>query len=443
MKTANLPIERYLEERKTILEDELKAFLSIPSISTDSKFHSAVRDAAKFVKENLIVAGVSKAEILETEGLPIVYAEKFIHKDLPTILIYGHYDVQPPGPSEEWETPPFEPTIRDGKIFARGACDDKAQMMIPIKAFEYSNQTGDLAYNLKFLFEGEEEVGSRSLLPFIQANRELLGADAALIVDTFLHDVETPAIIYGVKGAILVEISLQGADEDKHSGMDSGIVKNTAEELAFLLTSFKEENGKARIDKFYDGMQAPTEQDFTHLQNLARVNQQEESKAKRQGFMPSLEINGMTSGYTGEGVKTIIPARASAKISIRTVPGQNSTVIVEELKKHLTTQLRDSSFTLTIETSIPCEPAVMDTSHWVFQAAEKACEKEFNNAIVYKRIGGSIPVVGFLTEALNTPSLLLGFGLESDSIHAPNEHYHLTNYYRGIRTLTHFLSHQD
>ncbi|NRA11830.1 MAG: dipeptidase [Crocinitomicaceae bacterium] len=439
MNTLITGIEEYIEDNKSLFKEELIEFLSIPSISADSVYHQFVGEAAEFVKGNLLDSGVENVKVYQTEGLPLVYGEKFVDPEMKTILIYGHFDVQPADPLGEWETAPFSPSIKDGKIYARGACDDKAQMMIPIKAVQYLIKSEELGFNLKFLFEGEEEVGSVSLNTFICQNKELLKADVSLIVDTFLHDSDTPAIIYGVKGAILVDIEVQGASEDAHSGLYGGVVKNTAEELTRLIASLKDAEGSVLIDKFYDNVQAPSQEEVLNMQEISIRDGVDIKSLEIQAMMPTLEVNGIISGYTGEGVKTIIPSKASAKISIRTVPGQSSETIIEDLKKHLNEVCRTNDFSLEIKASIGCSSAVMDLDHWIFKKAGEACNQEFLNPIVYERMGGSIPVVGFLNVELGVPSLLLGFGLESDNIHAPNEHYHLSNYYRGIKTITHLL----
>lgn len=417
---------------------ELVDFLKIPSVSTNSENHVHVREAAQFVCNKLNEAGADHAIVMETLGLPIVYGEKLINQDAPTLLIYGHFDVQPADPIELWDSNPFDPQIRDGKIFARGACDDKAQMMIPIKAFELLNQHEELGYNLKFLFEGEEEVGSKSLLPFIQEHKELLAADATLIVDTFLKDKDTPAVIYGVKGAIMVEIEITGSDKDVHSGLMGGVTPNPADELSKLLASLKGESGIILIDGFYDTILPPTQKDLSHFKNTI-IETDDVNSAKTQAFAPTLEINGINSGYSGEGFKTIIPSKASAKLSIRTVQGQDPDKIKESLLNHFNHLLSKNKFKMTVDIVIGCSSALMNTDHWIFQKAEQACEETFDNPIEYQRMGGSIPVVGFIQDELKIPSLLLGFGLESDQIHSPNEHYHLSNYYRGVETIMYLL----
>ena len=433
-----ITITDFIKENEHAIQQELIDFLTIPSISTDSSHAKDVRQAAEFVKTTLEKAGAEKAQVMETGGLPIVYGEKMINDSLPTILIYGHYDVQPADPIELWDTDPFTPVIKNGKIYARGACDDKAQMMIPIKAFEFLCKTHELKYNLKFLFEGEEEVGSVSLSSFIQSNATMLKADAALIVDTFLFNEDTPAIVYGVKGAVMLEMEITGPAKDMHSGLYGGIIKNPADEISRLLASLKDDNGKISINGFYDGIIQPSPSDQQHLNNWANLSGNL-AELQIQAYEPTLEINGITSGYSGEGAKTIIPSKASAKVSIRLVPGQSPGQIVDLFKTHMSERLRSSDFKMIISQSVGCTATVMDTDHWMFSHAKKACQQTFRNEIVFQRMGGSIPVVGFLQNHLSIPSLLIGFGLESDNIHSPNEHYHLSNYYRGIETLTHFL----
>jgi acetylornithine deacetylase/succinyl-diaminopimelate desuccinylase-like protein len=431
-------ISNVIKDQENELQDELIEFLSIPSISSDSAHKEDVRNAAKFVQDQLVKAGVDSAELMETAGLPVVYAERYIDSVLPTLLVYGHFDVQPADPIELWHSDPFEPVIKEGKIYARGACDDKAQMMIPIKAFELLNQRKDLGYNLKFLFEGEEEIGSVSLSQFIKENSVLLHSDVAIIVDTFQFDSETPAIVYGVKGAIMLNLEIQGPEQDMHSGLYGGIVKNPADELARIIASFKDDNGKILIEGFYKNLTSPSSSDLRHLEKWAEKSGGLE-ELKIQAYVPTLEVNGMRSGYGGAGGKTIIPAKASAKISMRIVPGQTSKEVFELFKAHVTKVLRSDHFELTIEQLAGFEAAVMETEHWIFEKAKQACTRTYEADIVFQRMGGSIPVVGFFKELLGIQSLLIGFGLESDNIHAPNEHYHLSNYYRGIETLTHLL----
>jgi acetylornithine deacetylase/succinyl-diaminopimelate desuccinylase-like protein len=434
-----LSISDYINKNKLNFESELIQFLSIPSVSTDPTRSSKVLEAATFVKNTLQSAGADKVEIMETNGLPVVYGERFIQPNYPTLLIYGHYDVQPEDPIELWNTDPFKPEVIDGKIYARGACDDKAQMMIPIKAFEFLNQTKQQKYNIKFLFEGEEEIGSVSLQAFISENKSLLKADIALIVDTFLYDKNTPAIVYGVKGAAMMDIEVNGPEKDTHSGLYSGIVKNPAEELSKILGSIKDKNGKILIKGFYNDINPPSEADKKHLIEWASISKQDLNKLEIQAYEPTLEINGINSGYNGEGIKTIIPAKASAKISIRTVAGQDPNKLLAFLESHIKKQLRKEDFTLVIHSKVGCSAAVMDMSHRIFKVAEKACELNFENTVIYQRMGGSIPIVGFLQDELSLTSLLIGFGLESDNIHAPNEHYHLNNYYTGIKTISEIL----
>ncbi|MDG2227612.1 MAG: M20/M25/M40 family metallo-hydrolase, partial [Flavobacteriales bacterium] len=374
-----LSISDYINKNKLNFESELIQFLSIPSVSADPKRSSKVLEAATFVKNTLQSAGADKVEVMETNGLPIVYGESFIQQNYPTLLIYGHYDVQPEDPIELWNTDPFKPKVIDGKIYARGACDDKAQMMIPIKAFEFLNQTKQQKYNIKFLFEGEEEIGSVSLQAFISENKRLLDADIALIVDTFLYNRNTPVIVYGVKGAAMMDIEIYGPEKDIHSGLYSGIVKNPAEELSKILGSIKDKNGKILIKGFYNDITPPSLADIKKIKEWASISKQDLNNLQIQSYEPTLEINGINSGYNGEGVKTIIPAMASAKISIRTAAGQNPNKLLAFLDSHIRKQLRKKDFTLVIHSQVGCSAAVMDISHRIFKVAEKACELNFKN----------------------------------------------------------------
>ena len=434
-----LTISDFIKDNKTNLNQELIDFLSIPSVSTDSTKHKHVRSAADFVRKSLKNAGADEVEIIETDGLPVVFGEKTISSSYPTLLIYGHYDVQPADSLELWESDPFTPIIKEDKIFARGACDDKAQMMIPIKAFEFLNKQEAQKFNLKFLFEGEEEVGSISLNKFINENKEKLNADCSLIIDTFLFDKSTPAIVYGTKGAIMMDLAIQGPEKDMHSGLYGGLVKNPIDEISRIISSFKDKEGKVLINGFYQGITPPSSTDLKHLSNWASVSNKDPDILKIQAYTPTLEFNGIQSGYNGEGAKTIIPAYATTKLSIRTVAGQNPDQIVQNIKNHLEREVQDKHFTISLKHKISCSAAVMSTEQKIFNLAEKAYSHCFQNKVIYQRMGGSIPVVGFFQNELNLTSVLMGFGLESDNIHAPNEHYHLSNYYKGIETIANFL----
>jgi len=428
-------IKKHLSLNKEKFILELKEFLEIKSISTDLNYRKEVLKASKFVEKKLISSGVENVKIIPTEGIPVVYGEKIIDPILPTLLVYGHFDVQPADPIELWENDPFKPEIKNGKIFARGACDDKAQMLIPIKAFEFLNQSNELHCNLKFLFEGEEEVGSTSLKKFIEDHKNLLKADATLIVDTFMQDEDTPAIIYGLKGITLFELEIEGPKKDMHSGIYSGIYKNPIDELSRLISLMKDTSGNILIPNFYNGVVPPNHEDLLNIQKCAELDKANEKMLLRQWFKPSLDINGINGGYNGEGAKTIIPSLATAKISCRLVNGQSPQQIINLIKRFITNNIsKECSFKF--KSRVGCSAVSMTINHSIFMAAELACSQNFINKPVYKKIGGSIPVVNFIDEILGIPCVLLGFGLESDNIHSPNEHFSLANYFKGIKTIT-------
>lgn len=422
-----------LNQEKLILE--LKDFLRIKSISTDFSYREEVIKAAKFVENRLIESGAENVKILPTEGIPVVYGEKIIDPYLPTLLVYGHFDVQPADPIALWDNDPFEPTIKNGKVYARGACDDKGQMLIPIKAFEFLNQNQELHCNLKFLFEGEEEIGSTSLKSFIEQHKLLLKADATLIVDTFMQDKNTPAIIYGLKGVALLEMEIKGPKKDMHSGIYSGICKSPIDELCRLISLMKDEEGNILIPEFYDGVVQPNHEDKMNIETCAKLENSDKKTLLKQWFKPSLDINGINGGYNGEGAKTIIPSLATTKISCRLIDGQSPEQIIDLINRFIAQNI-STECSFKIKSRVGCSAVSMNINHTIFNAAELACASNFGHQPVYKKIGGSIPVVNFIDEILGIPCLLLGFGLESDNIHSPNEHFNLTNYFKGIETIT-------
>jgi acetylornithine deacetylase/succinyl-diaminopimelate desuccinylase-like protein len=441
-------IKKYVESNKQRFLDELFELLRFPSVSADPKYKADVLRTAEFVAQKLTDAGADKVEICETAGYPIVYGEKIIDPALPTVLIYGHYDVQPADPIELWKTPPFEPTIREGKIYARGACDDKGQFYMHVKAFELMMQTNTLTCNVKFMIEGEEEVGSANLGIFVKANVERLKADVVLISDTSMISMESPSIETGLRGLAYMEVEVVGPNRDLHSGVYGGAVANPATILSKMIASLHDENNHITIPAFYDKVVELTEAEKTAL-NAAPFDLEEYktdldvasewgekgySTLERTGTRPTLEVNGIWSGYTGEGAKTVLPSKANAKISMRLVPNQSSEEIAEIFTKHFES-IAPSSVKVKVTAHHGGEPVVTPTDSVAYRAAEQAIIESFGKSPIPTRGGGSIPIVALFESELGIKSVLFGFGLDSDALHSPNEKYDIFNYYKGIETL--------
>jgi len=441
-------IKKYVEVHKQRFLDELFDLLRFPSVSADPKYKDDVLKTADYVAQKLRDAGADKVEICQTAGYPIVYGEKIVDPALPTVLIYGHYDVQPPDPLELWHTPPFEPTIRDGKIYARGACDDKGQFYMHVKAFELMVQTGTLACNVKFMIEGEEEVGSANLGIFVNGNVERLKADVVLISDTSMISMENPSIETGLRGLAYMEVEVTGPNRDLHSGVYGGAVANPATILCKMIASLHDEHNHITIPGFYDQVVELTTDEKKALNSapfsldeykkdldVAKVwGETGYSTLERTGTRPTLEVNGIWSGYTGEGAKTVLPSRANAKISMRLVPDQSSEEIAEIFTKHFESIAPDC-VKVKVTAHHGGEPVVTPTDSVAYRAAEKAIVDSFGKKPVPTRGGGSIPIVALFESALGIKSVLFGFGLDSDALHSPNEKYDLYNYYKGIETL--------
>ncbi|MBL6447458.1 dipeptidase [Fulvivirga sp. 29W222] len=444
----------YIEQNKQKFLDELLDLLRIPSVSADSKFKNDVLKTAEFIKSSLEQAGVDKAEICETAGFPIVYGEKIIDKNLPTVLVYGHYDVQPADPYELWDSPPFEPVIKNDKIYARGACDDKGQMYMHVKAFESMMATNSLTCNVKFMVEGEEEVGSDNLGIFVKENKEKLAADIILISDTSMIDNNTPSLTVGLRGLSYLQVEVTGPNRDLHSGVYGGAVANPINVLCEMIASLKDENNHITIPGFYDKVEELTKEEREAL-NKAPFDLEEYKKdldieetsgekgyttLERAGIRPTLDVNGIWGGYTGEGAKTVLPSKAYAKISMRLVPGQKSHEITELFTKHFTS-IAPKSVKVKVTPHHGGEPAVTPTDSVAYAAASAAYEEAFGKAPIPTRDGGSIPIVSLFKDELKLNTVLMGFGLDSDAIHSPNEHYGLFNYMKGIETITLFYKH--
>ncbi len=447
-------IKTYIDQNKDRFLDELFELLRIPSVSTDSKYKGDVRKAAEYLKQKLEAAGADNVELCETGGHPIVYGEKIIDQAFPTILVYGHYDVQPPDPLELWESPPFEPEIRDGKIYARGACDDKGQAYMHIKAFETMMQKQMLPCNVKFMLEGEEEVGSDHLGDFVQANKKKLSADVILISDTDIINNETPSITVGLRGMSYMEVEVTGPKRDLHSGMYGGAVANPINVLCEIIASLKDEKGRITIPGFYGKVRELSEEEREALNqipfDLAQYKQAlgiEEVQGEegyttleRVSIRPTLDVNGIWGGYTGEGAKTVLSAKASAKISMRLVPDQNHKEIDELFTKHIKS-IAPKSVKVKVISHHGGQPAVIPTDSVAIQAASHAFAEAWGKKPVLTREGGSIPIVSLFQQALGLNSVLMGFGLKEDAIHSPNESYGVFNYLKGIETITLFYKH--
>ncbi|SHK72587.1 dipeptidase [Rhodothermus profundi] len=443
----------YVETHFARFVEELKELLRIPSISTDPAYAAEVRRAAEWLAAHFQALGFPKVEVFETEGHPIVYAEYMAGAARPTVLVYGHYDVQPPDPLELWTSPPFEPEVRDGMLYARGACDDKGQLFMHVKAAEaYLRTAGTLPVNLKFLLEGEEESGSAHLAPFIEAHRELLRADVVVISDTAMFAPGVPSITYGLRGLAYVEVELTGPARDLHSGVYGGAVENPINVLARLIAGLHDENHRITIPGFYDAVRPLTEEERRTFRALPF--DEEAWKAEigvsavrtEQGYTvleaitarPTLDVNGIWGGYQGRGAKTVLPARAGAKISMRLVPDQDPEDILEKTRRYFeehtppTCQLRFTALH-------GAQPVLVDTRHPAMQAAAEAMARVFGRRPYFTREGGSIPVVADFKRLLGLDSVLMGFGLNSDAIHSPDEHFGLDRFRQGIDSILHFL----
>ncbi|EOR96736.1 Catalyzes the cleavage of p-aminobenzoyl-glutamate to p-aminobenzoate and glutamate, subunit A [Arcticibacter svalbardensis MN12-7] len=441
-------IKQYVEENKQRFLNELVELLKFPSISADPQYKNDVLKTAEFVAEKLKEAGADNVEVCPTAGYPIVYGEKIIDASKPTVLVYGHYDVQPADPLEVWKTSPFEPVIRDGKIFARGACDDKGQFYMHVKAFELMINSNSLPCNIKFMIEGEEEVGSSNLGVFVKENTERLKADVVLISDTSMISLENPSLETGLRGLSYLEVEVTGPNRDLHSGVYGGAVANPATILCQLIASLHDKNNHVTIPGFYDDVLSLTDDERASLNNApynedeykkdlgvdALWGEQGYSTIERTGIRPTLEVNGIWGGYIGEGAKTVLPSKASAKISMRLVPNQHSDRITELFTKHFN-NIAPDYVKVNVKAHHGGEPVVTPTDSIAYKAAEKAIEEAFGKKPIPTRGGGSIPIVALFEEVLGIKTVLMGFGLDSDNLHSPNEKYDLANYYKGIETI--------
>lgn len=450
--------QEFIQENKQRFLDELIELLKIPSISADPAYMQDMQDTAELTAQFLKAAGADAVEICETEGYPVVYGEKIIDENLPTILIYGHYDVQPPDPIELWESGPFDPIIKktethpEGAIYARGSADDKGQFFMHVKAFEAMNSANELPCNVKFMIEGEEEVGSENLGEFVKNNREKLANDVILISDTSMVAQDIPSLCTGLRGLSYVEVKVKGPDRDLHSGLYGGAVPNPINILCDMIGDLHDEDGKITVKGFYDGVEELSEEeraemakvpfdieDYKNAIGIKNITGEKGySTMERNSIRPTLDVNGIWGGYTGEGAKTVIPSYAEAKISMRLVPGQDPDKITNLFIEHFKSLAPDS-------VEVTCKPHhgglayVLPIDSRGYIAARNAMSHTFGKPAIPFRSGGSIPIVALFEEELKSKSVLLGFGLDSDAIHSPNEHFGVYNFYKGIETIPYFF----
>ena len=444
----------FVQENQNRFLAELFDLLRIPSVSTAAKFKEDVRRAATFVREKLQEAGVDKTELFETGGHPIVYAEKIVAPAAPTVLVYGHYDVQPADPYELWDSPPFEPEIRQEKIYARGACDDKGQMYTHIKALETMVAQGNIPCNIKFLIEGEEEIGSDHLEPFVAQHREMLAADVVLISDTSMISNEDPSITVGLRGMSYMEVEVTGPNRDLHSGIYGGAVANPINVLCRMIASLHDEQGRVTIPEFYDKVVALSEEERQEI-NRAPHNDEAYKRAlgigelagekgyttlERVGIRPTLDVNGIWGGYIEEGAKTVLPSKAYAKISMRLVPDQDHKEVDALFINHMQ-NIAPRSVKVKVTSHHGGQAAVVPSDSVGVQAASRAFEEAWGKTPFLTREGGSIPIVSLFQQTLGIDSVLMGFGLDEDAIHSPNENYGVFNYLKGIETIALFYKH--
>jgi acetylornithine deacetylase/succinyl-diaminopimelate desuccinylase-like protein len=451
-------VQTYIESNRQRFLEELLDLLRLPSVSADPAFKNDVERTAEFVADSLRKAGADQVEIVPTAGHPVVYGEKIIDPALPTVLVYGHYDVQPPDPIALWESGPFDPVVRstpqhpEGAIFARGAADDKGQFFMHVKAFEAMLTTDSLPCNVKFMIEGEEEVGSAHLGEFLESRKSALHCDVILISDTSMIGPDTPSITVGLRGLSYVEVEVTGPNRDLHSGIYGGAVANPVNILAKMIASLHDENNHITIPGFYDDVLAVSPAERSAM-NAAPFDETEYKRdldirmvhgeagfttLERASIRPTLDVNGIWGGYTGEGAKTVLPSKANAKISMRLVPNQDPDKITALFAGYFQT-LAPPSVQVKVSFHHGGYPVVTPTDTPEYQAAHKAMEKTFGKAPIPQRGGGSIPIVALFEKVLGVKSVLMGFGLDSDNIHSPNEKYGLANFYKGIDTIPYFF----
>jgi len=450
--------QQYIQQNKEKFLNELLKILRIPSISADPAYRKDVAACAENLADHMKSIGLDAVEICPTAGHPIVYAEKIIDSSLPTILVYGHYDVQPADPIELWTSPPFEPVIKEtplhpmGAIFARGACDDKGQMFMHVKAFEAMLSSNELPCNVKFMIEGEEEVGSPNLAIYVQENKQKLAADIILVSDTGMLANDVPSITTGLRGLSYVEVEVVGPNRDLHSGLYGGCVANPINILTDMIASLHDENGRITIPGFYDTVEELSLEERTEMAKAPfshddycralaiddTFGEAGYSTMERGSIRPTLDVNGIWGGYIGEGAKTVIASKAQAKISMRLVPHQTSEEITELFVKHFES-IAPSGVKVKVTPHHGGEPVVTPTDSIAYKAASMSYETTFGKKPIPVRSGGSIPIIAMFEKELGLKTMMMGFGLDSDAIHSPNEHFGLFNYYRGIETIPYFF----
>lgn len=446
-------LKTFIQENKDRLLQELFELIRIPSISSKDAHKDDMYEAAAWIKAKLLEKGAQAAEVLDTDGHPVVYGELIKDPALPTVLVYGHYDVQPVEPLNLWKSPPFEPEIRDGRIYARGADDDKGQMYMHFAAFEYMVKTNQLPCNVKFMIEGEEEIGSPSLGKFMERNREKLAADVILVSDTSMLGPDNPSITTGLRGLSYVEVHVTGPNRDLHSGLFGGAVANPINILCKMIGSLIDDNGRITVEGFYDDVEVLSKEERAEMArapfdegaykkalDIAEVHGEEGySTLERTGIRPTLDVNGIWGGHTDPGAKTVLPSEAHAKISMRLVPHQDSNKITEVFKKHFLA-IAPPYVKVDVEFLHGGEGYVSPTNTVEYQAASKAYEVTYGKKPIPVRSGGSIPIISLFEKILGIKSILMGFGLESDAIHSPNENYPLEQFFRGVETIPHFYT---
>tara|TARA_Y100001935_G_scaffold204801_1_gene173643 strand:- start:1713 stop:3086 length:1374 start_codon:yes stop_codon:yes gene_type:complete len=449
------------EKEKQNYLNQLFEFLELPSISADSRYKETMKETAEWLSNQLIASGCDSSKIYSTSGHPIVYGEKIIDKSMPTILIYGHYDVQPPDPIELWTNPPFKPVIKktevhtDGAIFARGACDDKGQVFMHIKAFEQLIKNNKLNCNVKFMIEGEEEVGSENLESFLKENKDKLGADVILISDTGLSNLNNPTLTVGLRGLAYMELKVTGPNRDLHSGTYGGTLANPINILSDIISSLIDNNGKITIPGFYDDVIEIDKSSRDLIEKKSNFDEENFKKSlgiedvkgelgyttlERKSIRPTLDVNGIWGGYTGEGSKTVIPSEASAKISMRLVPNQDWKKISELFKDHIK-NIAPKYISIKVLTHHGGNPYVTPENFKGYKSAINAYKHTFGKDPIPQKDGGSIPIVPMFESILGIKTVLMGFGLDSDAIHSPNENFGIKNFFIGIDTIQNFYKH--
>lgn len=443
----------YIEKNKQNYVEELKEFLKIPSISANEENKKDMQRCAEYLAGKMKAAGLPRAEVFQTEGHPIVYGEWLGAKGKPTMLVYGHYDVQPVDPIELWKSPPFEPVVKDGKIWARGATDDKGQLFVHIKSVEaYLSELGELPLNVKFLIEGEEEIGSPSLVKFIEKNKSLLKCDTVVISDTSLFEPGVPTLTYGLRGLCYLEVEITGPDKDLHSGSYGGAVPNPANLLVEMISKLHDKNNRITIPHFYEDVLKLTKQERENFKKLKMSDKQfaREVGAKElmgeKGYTtleriwarPTLDVNGIWGGFTGQGAKTVIPSKASAKFSMRLVPNQDPKKIAKLVMDYLVS-IAPKCVRIKVTHLHGGHPVITPLEHKATKTAAKAMEKAFRKKTVFIREGGSIPVIATFATVLKVPSVMMGLGLNSENLHSPNEHFDLRHFQLGILSSAYFM----